>query len=75
MGVFGLRFDSDKTGDVRKTELYFGFLLVHLNLAEYAGPAACYVSFDKTAVDSSFLLSIIVADDYAHQRHLHFASC
>jgi hypothetical protein len=39
--------DSDNTGEVGKTELYCGLLLVHLNLAKYAGPAACYVSFGQ----------------------------
>jgi len=35
--------DSDGTGEIDKTELYAGLLLVHINLAKYAGPAACYV--------------------------------
>lgn len=39
--------DSDKTGEVGKLELYCGLLLVHLNLAKYAGPAACYVSWQQ----------------------------
>eukprot|EP00934_Nitzschia_sp_Nitz4_P003386 Nitzschia sp. Nitz4//scaffold100_size80364//40970//41762//NITZ4_005346-RA/size80364-processed-gene-0.55-mRNA-1//-1//CDS//3329532100//3376//frame0 len=34
--------DGDNTGEVSKSELYAGLLLVHLNLAKYAGPAACY---------------------------------
>lgn len=34
--------DSDGTGQLGKTELYAGILLVHLNLAKYAGAAACY---------------------------------
>lgn len=34
--------DSDGTGEIDKTELYAGLLLVHINLAKYAGPAACY---------------------------------
>eukprot|EP00544_Gedaniella_sp_CCMP2646_P012356 CAMPEP_0202499878 /NCGR_PEP_ID=MMETSP1361-20130828/31266_1 /ASSEMBLY_ACC=CAM_ASM_000849 /TAXON_ID=210615 /ORGANISM="Staurosira complex sp., Strain CCMP2646" /LENGTH=224 /DNA_ID=CAMNT_0049132179 /DNA_START=69 /DNA_END=743 /DNA_ORIENTATION=+ len=34
--------DSNGTGAINETELYAGFLLVHLNLAKYAGPAACY---------------------------------
>lgn len=34
--------DSNGTGSINETELYAGFLLVHLNLAKYAGPAACY---------------------------------
>jgi hypothetical protein len=36
--------DPDNTGELSKSELYTGFLLVHINLAKYAGPAACYVS-------------------------------
>ena len=36
--------DADKTGQIGKSELYAGLLLVHLNLAKYAGPAACFVS-------------------------------
>ena len=39
--------DHDKTGEVGKTELYAGVLLVHLNLAKYCGPAACFVSFEN----------------------------
>jgi hypothetical protein len=35
--------DNDKTGEVGKAELYAGLLLVHLKLAKFAGPAACYV--------------------------------
>lgn len=34
--------DTDGSGSVEKSELYAGLLLVHLNLAKYAGPAACY---------------------------------
>jgi hypothetical protein len=34
--------DSDKTGQLNKSELYAGLLLVHINLAKYAGAAACY---------------------------------
>lgn len=34
--------DSDGTGEVGKDELYAGVLLVHIQLAKYAGPAACY---------------------------------
>ena len=29
-------------GEITKDELYVGLLVVHLNLAKYAGPAACY---------------------------------
>jgi hypothetical protein len=35
--------DNDQTGEINKLELYAGLLLVHLKLAKYAGPAACYV--------------------------------
>jgi hypothetical protein len=34
--------DSDKTGQLGKSELFAGLLLVHVNLAKYAGAAACY---------------------------------
>jgi hypothetical protein len=34
--------DNDGTGELGKAELFAGLLLVHLNLAKYAGPAACY---------------------------------
>jgi hypothetical protein len=34
--------DRDQTGQVGKSELYAGILLVHVQLAKYAGPAACY---------------------------------
>jgi hypothetical protein len=36
--------DTSKTGDVSKSELYAGLLTVHITLARYAGPAACFVS-------------------------------
>jgi len=39
--AFGI-CDSDGTGRVGRTELYAGILLVHLQLAKYAGAAACY---------------------------------
>jgi hypothetical protein len=38
--------DPEKTGAVGKSDLYAGVILVHLNLAKYAGPAACYVSLE-----------------------------
>ena len=41
--VFGV-CDINKTGQIGKSELYSGLLLVHINLAKYAGPAACFVS-------------------------------
>jgi hypothetical protein len=34
----------EKNGQVDKNELYMGLLMVHLKLAKFAGPAACYVS-------------------------------
>ena len=54
--------NSDKeSGEIDKTELYAGILLVHLNLAKYAGAAACYPPsratveklFDVVDVDNS----------------------
>ena len=36
--------DTSKSGDVSKSELYVGLLSVHITLARYAGPAACFVS-------------------------------
>lgn len=34
--------DDSGDGAIDEAELYAGLLLVHLNLAKYAGPAACY---------------------------------
>jgi len=34
--------DRNHTGEINKDELYSAMLFVHLNLAKYAGPAACY---------------------------------
>lgn len=34
--------DTGNTGKLTKGELYTGLLLVYLNIASYAGPAACY---------------------------------
>lgn len=48
--------DSTHTGSVNSTELYAGVLLVHLNLAKYAGPAACYPA-NRDAVDKLFMAS------------------
>ena len=39
--AFGI-CDKDKTGQINNDELYAGVLLVHVNLAKYAGAAACY---------------------------------
>lgn len=33
--------DTDKSGTIDENELYAGLLLIHLQLAAYAGPAAC----------------------------------
>lgn len=33
--------DIDRSGLVDETELYFGLLMIHLKLGQYAGPAAC----------------------------------
>lgn len=37
-----VKCDADKSGNVSKSELYVGLLSIHLTLARYAGPAACY---------------------------------
>jgi len=34
--------DTSKNGSVSKSELYVGLLSVHITLARYAGPAACF---------------------------------
>jgi len=34
--------DIQGTGKIGRTELYAGILLVHVQLAKYVGPAACY---------------------------------
>eukprot|EP00531_Pseudo-nitzschia_arenysensis_P013326 CAMPEP_0116128026 /NCGR_PEP_ID=MMETSP0329-20121206/7143_1 /TAXON_ID=697910 /ORGANISM="Pseudo-nitzschia arenysensis, Strain B593" /LENGTH=202 /DNA_ID=CAMNT_0003622143 /DNA_START=63 /DNA_END=671 /DNA_ORIENTATION=- len=34
--------DTSKTGSISKSELYVGLLSVHITLARYAGPAACF---------------------------------
>lgn len=53
--------DFDKSGNIDKTEMYSGMLMIHLRLAAYAGPAACrpvtreYSNeiFDKVDADKS----------------------
>ena len=45
--------DADGTGGVNKTELYAGILLVHVQLAKYAGAAACYPP-TREVIDSLF---------------------
>jgi len=45
--------DSDGTGSVNQTELYAGILLVHIQLAKYAGAAACYPP-TRAVIDSLF---------------------
>mmetsp|Transcript_55858 Transcript_55858/g.135323 ORF Transcript_55858/g.135323 Transcript_55858/m.135323 type:complete len:235 (-) Transcript_55858:538-1242(-) len=34
--------DKNNSGRINKDEFYVGVILLHLNLAKYAGPAACY---------------------------------
>jgi len=46
--------DGNDTGTINENELYTGVLLVHLNLAKYAGPAACYPA-SRDAVHDLFL--------------------
>lgn len=45
--------DSNGSGKLNKTELYSGILLVHLQLAKYAGAAACYPP-TKAVIDRLF---------------------
>lgn len=45
--------DSDGTGELNKTELYAGILLVHVQLAKYAGAAACYPP-TRAVIDSLY---------------------
>lgn len=45
--------DTTKTGTLTKDELYSGLLLVYINVAKYAGPAACYPP-KKEVVDLLF---------------------
>jgi Ca2+-binding EF-hand superfamily protein len=45
--------DANSTGSINATELYAGVLLVHLNLAKYAGPAACFPA-SRQVVDKLF---------------------
>ena len=40
--------DTGKTGWISQSELYVGVLSVHITLARYAGPAACFVSMRKS---------------------------
>lgn len=48
--------DANNTGSINSTELYAGVLLVHLNLAKYAGLAACFPA-SRTVVDQLFSAS------------------
>jgi hypothetical protein len=48
--------DSDGNGSLNATELYAGVLLVHLNLAKYAGPAACFPA-PRDVVNQLFIAS------------------
>ena len=53
--------DGSNDGKIDEAELNAGLLLVHLKLAKYAGPAACYpptrkvcdVLFQKADIDNS----------------------
>lgn len=45
--------DRNKSGEINKTELYAGLILVHLNLAKYVGPAACFPP-SRDVVDKLF---------------------
>jgi len=45
--------DRTGNGQVSKDELYAGLLLVHLKLAKFAGPAACYPP-EKSVCDNLF---------------------
>jgi hypothetical protein len=45
--------DNSGNGHLTKTELYGGILLVHLQLAKYAGAAACYPP-SKAVIDKLF---------------------
>jgi EF hand len=45
--------DASGNGKLTKTELYGGILLVHLQLAKYAGAAACYPP-SKIVIDQLF---------------------
>jgi len=45
--------DTDGSGRLRRGELYAGVLLVHIQLAKYVGPAACYPP-SRRAIDDLF---------------------
>ena len=45
--------DRNQSGEINKTELYAGLVLVHLNLAKYVGPAACFPP-SRDTVDKLF---------------------
>ena len=69
--------DAKNVGSINATELYAGVLLVHLNLAKYAGPAACFPAsrsvveklFDASdddksgGIDAAEFEAIMVCDD------------
>ncbi|VEU38848.1 unnamed protein product [Pseudo-nitzschia multistriata] len=48
--------DDSGDGIVDESELYAGLLLVHLNLAKYAGPSACYPP-TRAVCDRLFILA------------------
>ena len=43
--------DTSNSGRLSKEELYSGLLLVYINIAKYAGPAACYPPSRKVVND------------------------
>lgn len=45
--------DTNQTKSLTKDELYSGLLLVYINIAKYAGPAACYPP-SRCVVDALF---------------------
>ena len=42
--------DIANKGEIDKVELYAGLLMIHLTIAKYAGPAACYVRHHSFAL-------------------------
>ena len=58
--------DADGTGHINQTELYAGILLVHVNLAKYAGAAACYPP-TRRVCDDLFAAADADASGYIEQ--------
>jgi hypothetical protein len=63
--------DTEKTNHIGKSDLYAGLLLVHINLAKYAGPAACFVSFSHAPRNLSlcFYSYSLLTTLYTIHRH------